>query len=141
MPWRTDHRPRPGGMAPGARHRPRRPGSAQPAAQDRLGPDARIGLEALDRLARDASAEHAFDVVEQLELVEAYTIGVRGKETRDPQAVVAASDRVRERRQRLRERLRTAWIGGAEEEWRQRRGPPITAEELKPVLQRYPGDV
>ena len=31
----------------------------------------RIGLEALDRLARDAAAEDALDVVEQLELVDA----------------------------------------------------------------------
>ena len=52
-------------------HRPGRPGAAEPAPKDRLGTDARIGLEARDRLARDAAAEHALDVVEQLELVDA----------------------------------------------------------------------
>ena len=50
----------------------RRPRAAQPAAQDRLGADARIGLEARDRLARDAAPEHALDVVEELELVDAH---------------------------------------------------------------------
>jgi hypothetical protein len=40
----------------------------------------------------------------------------------------------------LNERLRAEWIAGAEEEWRQRNGRPMTAEELRRVLRRYPGD-
>ena len=44
------------------------------------------------------------------------------------------------RRQRLRERLRTEWIAGAEEEWRRRTGRTMTAGELERVLRRYPGD-
>jgi hypothetical protein len=39
-------------------------------------------------------------------------------------------------RQRLRERLRTEWIAGAEEEWRRRTGQPTTAEELARLLRR-----
>ena len=52
-----------------------------------------------------------------------------------------AADSTQDRRQRLRERLRAEWIAGAEEEWRQRTGRPMTAEELERVLRRYPGDV
>ena len=48
---------------------------------------------------------------------------------------------IRNRRQRLRERLRLEWIDGAETEWRRRRGRPMTAEELQRELRRYPGDV
>ncbi len=47
------------------------PRTAEAAAQDRLRPDARIGLEARDGLAWDPASEHAFDVIEQLELVDA----------------------------------------------------------------------
>ena len=61
MPGRTDAAHRAGW----------RPRATQAAAQDRLGSDARIGLEARDRLARDAAPEDAFDVVEQLQLVDA----------------------------------------------------------------------
>jgi hypothetical protein len=50
-------------------------------------------------------------------------------------------DPVQERRRRLNERLRAEWIAGAEEEWRQRSGRPMTAEELERVLRRHPGDV
>lgn len=46
-----------------------------------------------------------------------------------------------ERRRRLNERLRAEYIAGAEEEWRRRRGRPMTAAELERVLRRYPGDV
>ena len=52
-----------------------------------------------------------------------------------------AADSTQDGRQRLRERLRAEWIAGAEEEWRQRTGRPMTAEELERVLRRYPGDV
>jgi hypothetical protein len=44
-------------------------------------------------------------------------------------------------RQRLSERLRAEFIAGAEEEWRERTGRAMTAEELERVLRRYPGDV
>ncbi len=50
----------------------RRPRATKPTTQDRLGADARIGLEALDRFARDAAPEDALDVVEQLEFVDAH---------------------------------------------------------------------
>lgn len=46
-----------------------------------------------------------------------------------------------DRQRRLRERLRAEWIAGAEEEWRRRTGRPMTADELKRLLERYPGDV
>ena len=39
------------------------------------------------------------------------------------------------------QRLRAEFIAGAEEEWRKRTGRPMTAEELKRVLRRYPGDI
>ena len=44
-------------------------------------------------------------------------------------------------RRRLNERLRQAFIEGAEEDSRQRLGRGLTAAELEQVLQRYPGDV
>jgi hypothetical protein len=47
----------------------------------------------------------------------------------------------RRRRQRLRIELRLKWIAEAEAEWRRRNGRPMTAEDLKQVLRRYPGDV
>ena len=65
---------------------------------------------------------------------------VRGKEAA---AVVSGkrADPVQDRRQRLRERLRAEWVAGAEQEWFQRNGRPMTAAELERVLRRYPGDV
>ena len=45
----------------------------------------------------------------------------------------------RNRRQRFKERARTEYIAGAEEDWRRRTGRPMTAEELERVLRRYPG--
>jgi len=45
------------------------------------------------------------------------------------------------RRARLNRRLRQAFIEGAEEDSRPRRGRRLTAEELERVLRRYPGDV
>jgi hypothetical protein len=46
-----------------------------------------------------------------------------------------------DRRVRLNERLRQAFIEGAEEDSRRRLGRALTAEELDRVLRRYPGDV
>ena len=46
-----------------------------------------------------------------------------------------------ERRERVNERLRQAFIEGAEEDTRRRLGRGLTAEELERVLRRYPGDV
>jgi hypothetical protein len=40
----------------------------------------------------------------------------------------------------LRERLRAAFIAGAEEDSRRRLGRGLTAEELERVLRHYPGD-
>jgi hypothetical protein len=45
------------------------------------------------------------------------------------------------KRRRLNERLRAAWIEGAEEESRRRLGRGLTADELARVLRRYSGDV
>lgn len=45
------------------------------------------------------------------------------------------------RRQRLSERLRAAFLAGAEEDSRRRLGRGPTREELERVLRRYPGDV
>ena len=50
-------------------------------------------------------------------------------------------DPVKDRRQRLRERLSAEWIAGAEEEWRKRNGRGMTSAELELVLKRYPGDI
>ena len=77
---------------PDPAHRARRASSAQSASQDRLGPDARIGLEAFDRLARDAASEDAFDVVEELQLVDAderhgVTVDARAPCATDPMDV------------------------------------------------------
>jgi len=44
-------------------------------------------------------------------------------------------------RSRLNEHLRAEFVAGAEEEWRNRTGRPMTAEELQRVHRRYPGDV
>jgi len=46
-----------------------------------------------------------------------------------------------ERRVRLNQRLRQAFIEGAEEDSRRRLGRGLTAEELERVLWQYPGDV
>jgi hypothetical protein len=46
-----------------------------------------------------------------------------------------------DRRVRLNQRLRRAFIAGAEEDSRRRLGRGLTAEELERVLRRYPGDV
>jgi hypothetical protein len=46
-----------------------------------------------------------------------------------------------DRRRRLNERLRAAFIAGAEEDSQRRLGRGLTAEELERVLRRYPGDV
>jgi hypothetical protein len=53
----------------------------------------------------------------------------------------ATSSRGNSRRYRLNQRLRVEWSAGAEEGWRKRTGPPMTAEELERVLRRYPGAV
>jgi hypothetical protein len=46
-----------------------------------------------------------------------------------------------DRRSRLYERLRAAFVEGAEADSRRRPGRGLTAEELERVLWRYPGDV
>jgi hypothetical protein len=46
-----------------------------------------------------------------------------------------------ERRARLNQRLRQAFLEGAEEDSRRRLGRGLTAEELERVLRRYPGDI
>jgi len=46
-----------------------------------------------------------------------------------------------ERRARLNQRLRQAFVEGAEEGSRRRLGRGLTAEELERVLRRYPGDI
>ena len=50
-------------------------------------------------------------------------------------------DTADERRARLNERLRQAFIEGAEEDSRRRLGRGLTSEELERVLRHYPGDV
>jgi len=57
----------------------------------------------------------------------------------DPEPYIAKRDQ--QRLARLNERLRHAFIDGAEEDWRRRLGRGLTAEELERVLRRYPGDV
>jgi hypothetical protein len=44
-------------------------------------------------------------------------------------------------RTRLNERLRAAFVAGAEEDSRRRLGRGLSREELERVLLRYPGDV
>ena len=49
---------------------------------------------------------------------------------------------VEERRnwwQRLERRARAEWLADAEEQWRQRTGRTMSAEELERALRRYPG--
>ena len=45
------------------------------------------------------------------------------------------------RRRRLNERLRQAFIEGAEEDSRRRLGQGLTADELERVLRHYPGNL
>ena len=45
------------------------------------------------------------------------------------------------RRRRLNEKLRREWLAAAEQEWRERMGRPMIADELERVLRGYPGDV
>ena len=56
---------------------------------------------------------------------------------RDGQVPDAANARLA----RLNERLRQAFIEGAEEDSRRRLGRGLTAEELERVLRHYPGDL
>jgi hypothetical protein len=44
-------------------------------------------------------------------------------------------------RRDLNRRLRLAFLQGAEEHWSRRLGRPLTADELRRVLERYPGDL
>jgi hypothetical protein len=46
-----------------------------------------------------------------------------------------------ERRRRPNERLRAAFLAGAEEDSRRRLGRALTREELERVLRRFPGDL
>jgi len=55
--------------------------------------------------------------------------------------VTRASDSYVDRRARLNQRLRQAFIEGAEEDSRRRLGRGLTAEEYEQVLRRYPGDM
>jgi hypothetical protein len=57
----------------------------------------------------------------------------------DPERHVARPNQ--ERRTRLNQRLRQAFIAGAEEDSRRRLGRGLTAEELERVLLEYPGDI
>jgi hypothetical protein len=57
----------------------------------------------------------------------------------DLRARAASADQ--ERRERLNQRLRQAFIAGAEEDSRRRLGRGLTSEELERVLWRYPGDI
>jgi hypothetical protein len=49
-------------------------------------------------------------------------------------------DERRAKLERLSERLRLAFIEGAEEEARRGIGRPLTDEKLRSVMRRYPGD-
>jgi hypothetical protein len=57
----------------------------------------------------------------------------------DPERHIARPDP--ERRARLNQRLRQAFIEGAEVDMRRLLGRGLTAEELERVLRRYPGDL
>ena len=57
----------------------------------------------------------------------------------DPKRHAARPDQ--DRRARLNQRLRRAFIDGAEEGSRRRLGRGLTAEEMKRVLLQYPGDL
>jgi len=56
---------------------------------------------------------------------------VRGSQSEDPAT----------KRRRLNERLRAAFMAGAEEQSRRALGRGLTGDELERVLRRYPGDV
>jgi hypothetical protein len=62
--WRT--RPRRADAGPA------RPNATESTAKDRLWPNARVGFEALDDLARDDMAKHTFDVAQEAHLVDAH---------------------------------------------------------------------
>jgi len=57
----------------------------------------------------------------------------------EPERCVASSDD--DRRERLNQRLRQAFIVGAEEDSRLRLGRGLSVEELERILWYYPGDV
>jgi len=57
----------------------------------------------------------------------------------EPEPRIVRSDH--DRRARLNQRLRQAFLVGAEEDSRRRLGRGLTVEELERVLRRYPGDV
>ncbi len=62
-------------------------------------------------------------------------------QTIGPQNDPFAIDALRNRRRRFKERARTEYVKGVEEQHRRITGRPMTAEELERVLRRYPGDV
>jgi hypothetical protein len=45
------------------------------------------------------------------------------------------------RRRELNRKLRLAFIAGSEERWLRDHGRPMTADELRRILRRYPGDL
>ena len=51
--------------------RPARASATEATSKNGLGSDPRVGLEALDDLVRDGVAEHALDVAQQPQLVDA----------------------------------------------------------------------
>jgi hypothetical protein len=53
----------------------------------------------------------------------------------------AEAKRVGARRRDLNQRLRLAFVAGAEQRSRQTVGRGLTGEELQRVLRRYPGDL
>jgi hypothetical protein len=53
---------------------------------------------------------------------------------------VEAEGALEGKRTRMRERLRQAYIAGAEEQSQESRGRSLTDEELDRVVKRYPGD-
>jgi len=64
-----------------------------------------------------------------------------GNEPHLPEDRKPTADADQERRDRLNQRLRQAFIDGAEEDSRRRLERGLTTEELERVLQRYPGDI
>src|ERR1019366_3032745 len=67
------------------------------------------------------------------------TAGLTSLSMGDPERHVARPDPAR--RARLNQRLRAAFIEGAEVDMRRLLGRGLTAEELERVLRRYPGDL
>ena len=53
----------------------------------------------------------------------------------------AATVSVAARRRELNRKLRLAFIAGSEERWQLDHGRPMTVDELRRVLRRYPGDL